>query len=227
MPSNEHRVFSRYLLAEKAFSAITIFEQRDEVGGVWCHTSHNPVEEDFAVPHTKPATAVEKPVPTEQTNGKIIFQSPVYDLLETNIPHTLMGYSDWKFPKGVSLFPSHQTVKQYLQGYAKKLLSLIVFHTQVLDVRLRDEKTANCGWKVLVQDLCTQVCSTYEFDAVVVASGHYNDHYIPDITGLREWNKIYPGSISHSKHYRRPEQYINQVSLSHLFLYGPLISNTI
>lgn len=148
----------------------------------------------------------------KQTNGDIVFQSPVYDLLETNIPHTLMGYSDWKFPKGTSLFPSHQAVKQYLQDYAKELLSSIVFHTQVIDVRLRHE-TAESGWKVSVQDLRTQLRSMHEFDAVVVASGHYNDHYIPDIAGLQEWNRAYPGSISHSKHYRRPEQYANQVSV--------------
>lgn len=205
-------MFSRYLHAEKSFSAITIFEQRDEVGGVWCHTSHNTVDEDFAIPHTKPTTTAEKPVAPKQINGDIIFQSPVYDLLETNIPHTLMGYSDWKFPKGTSLFPSHQAVKQYLQSYAKDLLSSIVFHTQVIDVRLRDEQTANSGWKVSVQDLRTQLRSTHEFDAIVVASGHYNDHYIPNITGLREWNKAYPDSVSHSRHYRRPEQYANQVS---------------
>ncbi|QGA16137.1 hypothetical protein EYB26_003804 [Talaromyces marneffei] len=201
---------AKYLHAEKAFSAITIFEQRDEVGGVWCHTSYNAVEQDFAIPHTKPTTTAEKPVPTKETNGEIIFQSPVYDLLETNIPHTLMGYSDWKFPKGTCLFPSHQAVKQYLQDYAQELLPSIVFHTQVIDVRLRDGQLANSGWKVSVEDLRTQQRCTHDFDAVVVASGHYNDHYIPDITGVQEWNRAYPGSISHSKHYRRPEQYANQ-----------------
>ena len=220
-------MFSRYLHAENAFSAITIFEQREEVGGVWCYTSHNAVEENFAIPHTKPTTTAEKPVHTQQTkNGDIVFQSPVYDFLETNIPHTLMGYSDWKFPKGTSLFPSHQAVKQYLQGYAKELLSSIVFHTQVVDVRLQDDQTANSGWKVSVQDLRTQQPSTHDFDAVVVASGHYNDHYIPDIAGLREWNEAYPNSISHSKHYRRPEQYTNQVSFSPLSLCAPLIFHT-
>lgn len=124
-----------------------------------------------------------------------------------------MGYSDWKFPKGTSLFPSHQAVKQYLQDYAKELLPHIVFHTQVFDVQLRDE-TAKSRWTVSVQNLRTQLRSRHEFDAVVVASGHYNDHYIPDIAGLREWNEAYPGSISHSKHYRRPEQYTDKVSVS-------------
>lgn len=202
---------AKYLRAEKAFSAITIFEQRDEVGGVWCYNSHNEVDEDFAVPHLVPSPIMEKPVPIERTDGKILFQSPVYDLLETNIPHMLMGYSDWKFPKGTSLFPSHQVVKKYLQDYAEELLSSIVFHTQVIDVRLRNEETPNDGWKVSVQDLRTQLRSTHEFDAVVVASGHYNDHYIPDVVGLREWKKAYPDSISHSKHFRLPEQYKNQV----------------
>ncbi|EED17348.1 flavin dependent monooxygenase, putative [Talaromyces stipitatus ATCC 10500] len=200
---------ARYLYAEKAFSAITIFEQRDEVGGVWCHTSEDTIDEDFAIPHTKPTTEAEKPIVTNQANNHVIFQSPVYDLLETNIPHTLMGYSDKKFPKGTPLFPSHRDVKQYLQGYAKDLSS-IMFHTQVVDVCLRDENAANATWLVSVQDLRTHYLSTHEFDAVVVASGHYSDHYIPDIVGMREWNTAYPHSISHSKHYKRPEHFTNQ-----------------
>lgn len=178
---------------------------------MWCYTPANPTNENFAIPHTEPTKTPETPLPVENGTDNITFQSPVYDLLETNIPHTLMSYSDWKFPSGTSLFPSHQTVKEYLQGYAKDVLSSIVFHTQVFDVRLVNKSADNKGWKVSVQDLRTKEHSTHDFDAVVVANGHYNDHYIPEIAGIQEWNRAYPGSMSHSKHYRRPEQFTNKV----------------
>ena len=50
-----------------------------------------------------------------------------------------------------------------------------------------------------------------EFDAVVVASGHYSIPYIPDIPGLVEWDQRYPGSVQHSKHYRFAQDYAGKV----------------
>jgi len=55
---------------------------------------------------------------------------------------------------------------------------------------------------------------THEYDAIAVASGHYTVPFIPDIPGISEWNKAYPGRISHSKFFRRPEEYKGQVSLN-------------
>ncbi|KAI4668800.1 uncharacterized protein J4E78_002628 [Alternaria triticimaculans] len=43
------------------------------------------------------------------------------------------------------------------------------------------------------------------FDAVVVASGHYHTPRIPDTPGLAEWKRRFPGRVQHSKSYRRPE----------------------
>jgi cation diffusion facilitator CzcD-associated flavoprotein CzcO len=207
------------LHAEKAFSAISIFEQRDEAGGVWCYSADSTIEESFMVPHTTPQTTPDKPLSTGQANFEnVAFQSPVYDLLETNIPHTLMGYSDWKFPTGTSLFPSHQTVKEYLQGYAKDFLSSILFHTQVVDIKPLDESRKDSSWILTALDLRTKKLSTHEFDAVVVANGHYSDPYVPNIAGIKEWNQIYPNSVSHSKYYRRPEQYSNKVSHQVVFI---------
>lgn len=41
-----------------------------------------------------------------------------------------------------------------------------------------------------------------EFDAVVVANGHYTVPYLPRIEGLATYNRKYPGTIIHSKAYR-------------------------
>ena len=52
-----------------------------------------------------------------------------------------------------------------------------------------------------------------QFDAIVVATGRFNAPYIPPISGLSEWAKRFPGQISHSRQYRRPEQYLNETIL--------------
>ena len=135
--------------------------------------------------------------------------SPVYDKLETNIPRGLMGFSDLNWSEDCQLFPEHETVLEYLKSYSGDVRQLIQYETQVLDVRLKD----NEQWVVT-----TQLISNSEeveprlhvFDAVVVANGHFNVDYIPSVPGMEEWNKMYPGSISHSMFYRRPEDYANK-----------------
>jgi cation diffusion facilitator CzcD-associated flavoprotein CzcO len=48
---------------------------------------------------------------------------------------------------------------------------------------------------------------TESFDAVVVASGHYSVPFIPSTPGLAELSHNFPGSVSHSKAWRDPEEY--------------------
>ncbi|KAL8308144.1 hypothetical protein RB597_000567 [Gaeumannomyces tritici] len=45
------------------------------------------------------------------------------------------------------------------------------------------------------------------FDAVVVASGHYNVPYVPAIEGLDEFQRARPGSVLHSKYFRGRDQF--------------------
>lgn len=140
--------------------------------------------------------------------------SPVYDFLETNIPHTLMNYSDKAFPETSSLFPRHEVVREYLESYAKELEPMLSLGTQVLSIK-KTQNTSRARWEVEVLDLKTDKRRIEEFDAVMIASGHYNDPFIPEIKGLAEFNRIHPGCISHSKFYRRPDQYADKVSSGH------------
>jgi len=50
-----------------------------------------------------------------------------------------------------------------------------------------------------------------EFDAVVVASGHYHACKVPQIPGLDVFKKAWPSRIQHSKSYRTAESYRDQV----------------
>ncbi|GKT94374.1 thiol-specific monooxygenase [Colletotrichum tofieldiae] len=185
------KISNRYLLAEKKFSKVQIFEQRDTVGGVWTYSSLNVIDSDFSIPRTQPTKNPDTAIAVEGHEAKQ-FVSPVYDYLETNIPHTLMNYSDQKFPSDASLFPPHQVVKKYLEDYAEELKPSISLSTQVLSIK-KAVNNSQVYWEIETRDLRTDETSKAQFDAVLVASGHYNDPFIPDIPGLAEFDKAHPG----------------------------------
>ncbi|KAF2754790.1 flavin-containing monooxygenase family protein [Pseudovirgaria hyperparasitica] len=219
---------AKYLLAEKSFNTIRIFEQRSVVGGVWNYTPNNEPDETFGIPQTSPKGKVEKPVwlksgskggwkvdtvngvtPESRHDNVPMFIAPIYETLETNIPHTLMQYSDKPFSKDTQLFPRHETVLQYLEEYADDIRHLIHFDTQVLNIALvpATSQHTHDQWSITVRNVKTKQQMTNVFDAVVVANGHYNLPYIPDIHGIKNWNRSLPGSISHSKYFRRPDEF--------------------
>ncbi|KAF5021590.1 hypothetical protein F66182_6372 [Fusarium sp. NRRL 66182] len=195
---------AKYLLAEKKFSKVRVFEQRATPGGVWNYT---PLarEQGFSVPRTQPSDAPDQALCPDDS-GDVEFMSPIYDLLETNIPHSLMRYSDKEFPRGSSLFPRHNVVLQYLKDYAQEITPCISYQTQVLNIE-KPGSDRSQPWSVEVLDLKANKVIEDEYDAVVVASGHYNDPFIPDIPGLVAFDEAHPGTISHSKFYRRPNDF--------------------
>ncbi|KKA26367.1 hypothetical protein TD95_001419 [Thielaviopsis punctulata] len=191
---------AKYLLAEKAFSRIQVFDQRPIAGGLWNYTPLSVLDAGFTIPRTAPSTVLDTLV--AQPGGPAQVVSPVYDLLETNIPKDLMGYTDGGFPSNEALFPHHTRVAAYLHSCAVPLQSVLRLQTQVRDVR-----KVGGVWRVTIRDLVADKETTEEFDAVVVASGHYNDPYIPDIKGLKEFAEAYPGAVMHSKFYQRPDEF--------------------
>lgn len=141
------------------------------------------------------------------------FMSPIYDDLDTNIPYSLMEYSDHRFPEGTPLFPRHEVVLEYLERYADDIRYLLKLGTQVSDVSPTTEDDNKDKWSVTTRDIKTGKESIQIFDAVIVANGHYDTPFVPDIPGIREWNDAYPGSISHSKYYRRVDKFRDKVRL--------------
>lgn len=57
------------------------------------------------------------------------------------------------------------------------------------------------------------VWSEERFDAVVVASGHFNVPWIPAIEGLEEFERARTGSVLHSKMFRGRDAFGGKVSL--------------
>ena len=88
---------------------------------------------------------------------------------------------------------------------------MIHFETQVTKVqRIRSSPSL---WAVTARDLTSNVESKHEYDGVVIACGHYNVPFVPDYEGIRRWNSKNRGTITHSKHFTRPENYQNKVSI--------------
>ncbi len=152
-----------------------------------------------------------------------IFPNPMYDNLHTNIPHTLMRYSDLGFTadgkgKGThedcEIFPSRQVVQEYILQYACDVRHLVRFSTQVTDISLQtplpntpeaipgEQFEIRDKWTVRSTDLLTDVLRVESYDAVVVASGHYSTPYIPSVPEISAFATEHPGIISHSKTYR-------------------------
>lgn len=201
--------FAKYLVAEKHFSQIDIYEQRSNVGGIW-NLSDNAVSRNVSVPQIDPWYGTGS---GDAKDDALEFESPLYEYLETNIPKQLMAYCDAPFADSDPLFPGHEAVLDYLKRYAEDVRGLIRFNTKVchIDLRVEDwEGRAKDVWTVSSTDLITGANTSKEYDALVVANGHYTVPYIPAIAGLDKFNLQHPGVVLHSKAYRRPQDFTDK-----------------
>nr|QFR37233.1 flavin-containing monooxygenase [Cyberlindnera americana] len=192
---------TRALLAEKAFSNITVFERRDRLGGLWNYT-----REKSLIPSITPVPSVDplRPIGKIQAGGKSFYESPVYKYLDANVPKDLMAYKDFPFPKEVPLFPLQEQILEYIQGYSKKIEEYVRFDTEVTSVNwLTDDNQ----WEVKSRSLDTDLITTEKYDAVAIAVGSYDQPYIPDVPGISQWGTDHPGSIIHAKTYDEPSQF--------------------
>ncbi|KAL4184409.1 hypothetical protein AMTRI_Chr10g225430 [Amborella trichopoda] len=122
-----------------------------------------------------------------------------------------MGYSDFPFVarKGRDgrRFPGHHELLLYLKDFADnfRVRELIRFNTRVDYVGMVDfaKFGKNCRWVVRSRGRKDAKVSEEVFDAMVVATGHYSQPTLPNITGIRKQ--------IHSHIYRIPDPYLNQV----------------
>ncbi|KAI0196498.1 hypothetical protein EV127DRAFT_330300 [Xylaria flabelliformis] len=222
---------AKHLLAEGfSSSQIDIYEQQAEVGGVWNYsalTSSQLLRVPQTDAHADPDPPIYPDEPAEEEKDEKekkppIFPNPMYDDLYTNIPHTLMRYSDLGFTadgrgkgshESCEIFPPRQVVQEYLLHYARDVRHLVRFSTQVTDISLQtngpgessgEQPQIRDKWTVRSTNLLTDISRTETYDAVVVASGHYSAPYIPSgMPGISEFATAHPDVISHSKIYRK------------------------
>jgi len=201
-----HGLAAKYLLAENAFDQIDIFEQQSEVGGVWNYSPN--IMGKTPVPQTTPHGPPELPIWTQGAEAPL-FSNPMYHRLNTNIPKTLMQYSDQDFLPESLLFASRQDVQTYLIKYSQDVRHLISFSTQVEVIR-PVSKSGRHYWELASRSVITKKEREAEYDAVLVANGHYSLPFIPEVTGIEAFNATFPSIITHSKEYRSAERFKNK-----------------
>ncbi|KAH8879917.1 FAD/NAD(P)-binding domain-containing protein [Thozetella sp. PMI_491] len=140
---------------------------------------------------------------------------PCYAGLKNNISTRLMVSVLDPWPEGTEENTTQDKIEGYIQLLAKNhgVNDVTLFHTRVDEVRKSDDGEK---WAIRAVTLDKSKESAklaerhYEFDAVVVASGHYNMPRVPDMEGLKEWKAAFPRRLIHSKQYRVPEKYRDQ-----------------
>lgn len=145
------------------------------------------------------------------TNGLPKLNTPMYEGLESNLPHMLMQFSDTPFPEETQLFATRETVMQYLQDYANDVISMIKFDHHVIDVR-PTRGGEDHGWEVTTRVTDGREHEIERFDAVVAANGHCDWPLLPEIEGLDAWSKEYPESLYHSVSYKNAKAFEKKVS---------------
>jgi cation diffusion facilitator CzcD-associated flavoprotein CzcO len=208
------------LIAEKTFTLIHIFDQQSRFGGVWDYVPANNSHTTYSIPQTSPDAPLQTPIWREYAGRKrATYVSPVYDRLEANIPKMLMQHSTTPFPESVPLYASHDEIEEYLENYADPVKDLVQLETQVARVDPTTPTTDQpIRWTVHTQHLPTLTRKSEIYDAVLVATGHYNVPYIPDICNIAEFSSRFSAStgphgspskcsITHSKAYSSPEAF--------------------
>lgn len=135
------------------------------------------------------------------------------------------------WPAATADFVNHRVLNEYIQDTSRRngVHSKTLYDTRVEKIFKKGEV-----WKVQTSTLekiqgafhgverdwvRPRLVSQYQklnlqdFDAVVIASGHYHACRIPDIPGLAAWKKRWPGRVQHSKSYRHPQSFKDQVSI--------------
>jgi cation diffusion facilitator CzcD-associated flavoprotein CzcO len=161
------------------------------------------------------------PAQTPKSDQPRFTESSVYPYLESNVDHLPMQFSQEPIPAELSerTIAAHGTTSPFrhwkvLRRYIESLIhrrgyqDLVVYNTTVERV----EKVGS-EWKVTLRKEGSETDYWWVewFDAVVVASGHYWVPYIPPIEGLEEMERILPGSVLHSKHFRGNQKFKGKV----------------
>ncbi|KND93933.1 Thiol-specific monooxygenase [Tolypocladium ophioglossoides CBS 100239] len=194
---------AKYLRAQGIFDSVVIFEQQDEVGGVWNYSKIAPGQ--YPVPQMNPFYPPEFPVQSP-SHAAPTFPSAMYDRLHANIPGSLMQFSDQHFRKDSWVFPSREDIQEYLLKYAEDVRSLIKFCFQVKKISL-EPKDGRDKWRLEAHSTLNNQAIDETFDAVVVANGHYSVPFIPGVKNITPFHEAHPSVITHSKHYRTADAF--------------------
>ena len=111
-----------------------------------------------------------------------------YDSLKLFSPAAYSALPGMPFPAAPEHYPRRDEVTAYLQAYAAHFQLPIRFNTRIQQVSRLDQ-----GFRLRSED-----GQAFQCDALVVASGAFNQPHLPAIDGLESFN----GTLLHSRDYR-------------------------
>lgn len=212
------------LKEENIFQNIRLFERRDKVGGIW-HLDETPDQfpvqrssnlKDDKLPLRLPS--LEPPSP-EDTTGR----TGIYEGLDSNVGAKAMSFTHTPFPEANSASSTRnlgrlnatrpfRVVRKYLEDIFQDYLHLASLNTTVEKVEKHGQK-----WHLTLRQSGHSDGKSpkdywwqEEFDAVVVASGHYSVPFVPFIPGLGAAAARYPKVFEHSKEFRQADDYVDK-----------------
>ncbi|KAI5459229.1 hypothetical protein BGZ63DRAFT_491322 [Mariannaea sp. PMI_226] len=216
------------LVREQAFEIIRVFERQSAIGGTWIHTPQLPAgipslsdlisgNADLAVPIPEQLPAV-TPV-SEAVNGYQyrFSDSAIHEHLHSNIIPSIMSYTEEPFPDKLSdravaeygpkaPYRHHTVIRDWIETIFTRN-----GHEKLLELNTTVEKAEkiNGEWTLTLRKAVNSRNYWWResFDALVIASGHYNVPWLPNIPGLLEYDAKFPGAIIHSKHFRTGEKF--------------------
>lgn len=208
------------LVREQKFDTIKVFERRSEAGGCWIYNDEAPEKlNNIKQLHER---AADKPVEipenlpryVEKSSKQRFMDTATYAYLESNVDAVTMEYSEEPFPKVASAtsiekygddtpFRHNTVIKQWIQEIYKKkgLDDHFTFDTSV-ELVVKDKNTNK--WDITLRKFGKDKDYVWveHFDAVVVASGHYDVPYVPYVPGLQEFYENPKTEVIHSKAFR-------------------------
>ncbi|KAK4199556.1 hypothetical protein QBC40DRAFT_340418 [Triangularia verruculosa] len=177
-----------------------------------------PIHPGALAPDTDPPLTIPSKLPTTTppSRQERYSKTPIYDDLTTNVPSIAMSFSDLPFPYGP--FCPHHIPQQYITSYFShhRTDSLLVLNTTLED--LSKLPPSNPGgysrWKLTLRkhDPLQNLDQWWEedYDAVVLANGHYSVPYIPFVPDLQSYTDSFPHKIQHSKIFHSAALYRNK-----------------
>ncbi|CAH0005046.1 unnamed protein product [Clonostachys byssicola] len=232
------------LVKEQAFETIRVFERQDKIGGTWVFHGDRPAPQSVTLPIGGRSAPKAKNIPSSfpcqlPKPQDDVWETAAHENLHSNLPPEIMCFTQEPIPHVVSEhilnhygadapFRHRELIREWIET---------IFHTRGNEKLVEFNTSVELAEKVGDQWILTLRKSVKgehkeswwqeTFDALVVATGHYNLPWVPDIPGLADYDAKYPGRIRHTKHYRDPSDYKDKVLdwLIH-FCFNSLGSNT-
>ncbi|WWC97685.1 hypothetical protein V866_004569 [Kwoniella sp. B9012] len=204
---------------------VTVFERQDNVGGIW-----NWKEETtgpLSVPTPPPSVGAFTPTwgqdgvyedPKRTRRNLFNPPNPCYWNLTNNVPTQTLAFKDFPYPPGTPDCVPHWELANYVRRYWKhfNLAPITRLNTRVENVSKNSEGKWELKLRTLEElegDKVKETSYKELFDAVLVATGHYNAPLIPNLPGADKWYERWPEAFLHSQGYRRPEVYAGKTVL--------------